>query len=277
MEKVKYNYSLLRIDYPNRMPKTIEHIRVICSIHGEFKQIYKDHKSGRGCPKCSKNIKLTKEEFIVKSNQMHGNRYDYSKFIYINNYTNGLILCSKHGEFLQSPASHLRGSNCPKCYGHKIWTIEKCIEDALKYKKRTEWFLKSKSAYRMAHRNKWLDECCKHMMLLSKPKNYWTKENSIFAAKKCKTKQEFKKKYSRAYYKAYVDGFIEECCKHMVHPTAWNFKWDLNKCKEDANKYKTRQEWRRNSNSAYNAAHKNKWIEICCKHMVSGYKLRFKN
>lgn len=60
--------------------------------------------------------KLTKEEFIEKARLVHGDRYDYSKFIYINCMTKGIIICKEHGEFLQTPNSHIsKKQNCFKC------------------------------------------------------------------------------------------------------------------------------------------------------------------
>ena len=59
--------------------------------------------------------KLTKDEFIKKAVSVHGNRYDYSKVEYKNNYTKVCIICPEHGEFWQSPTNHISGQNCPKC------------------------------------------------------------------------------------------------------------------------------------------------------------------
>ena len=44
--------------------------------------------------------KLTTNEFIEKCKKIHNDRYDYSKFIYINANTKGMIICPIHGEFL---------------------------------------------------------------------------------------------------------------------------------------------------------------------------------
>jgi hypothetical protein len=44
------------------------------------------------------------------------------------------------------------------------WTKEKCIEDARKYKKRSEWMRKSHGAYRSAKKNGCFEECCAHMI-----------------------------------------------------------------------------------------------------------------
>lgn len=59
--------------------------------------------------------KLTTEEFIKKAKKIHKNKYDYSKVEYINNRTKVCIICPKHGEFWQIPASHLNGCGCNTC------------------------------------------------------------------------------------------------------------------------------------------------------------------
>ena len=53
--------------------------------------------------------------FISKANQIHGERYDYSKVNYINAKTKVTIICSEHGEFQQTPSNHLCNYNCQKC------------------------------------------------------------------------------------------------------------------------------------------------------------------
>lgn len=39
------------------------------------------------------------------------------------------------------------------------WTKEECIKDAKKYNTRSEWQKNSGGAYKVAWKNKWLDEC----------------------------------------------------------------------------------------------------------------------
>lgn len=54
--------------------------------------------------------KLTKNEFIEKAKQIHGDKYDYSKVEYINNKTKVCIIDIKDNkEFWQTPANHLKG------------------------------------------------------------------------------------------------------------------------------------------------------------------------
>lgn len=109
----KYDYSLLK--YLGMMKRGI----IICPKHGEFKQIINDHiNSKAGCPECSNCKKLNTKEFIKRAIKTHGNKYDYSKVNYINSQKKVIIICKKHGRFLQCYADHVfRKAGCPKCWG----------------------------------------------------------------------------------------------------------------------------------------------------------------
>lgn len=73
--------------------------------------------------------KLTIEIFIIKARKKHGNKYDYSKVIYINGFTKIIIICPIHGEFEQRPDDHLSGAGCPKCKGDKLSTNRRSNKD----------------------------------------------------------------------------------------------------------------------------------------------------
>lgn len=105
----KYDYSLST--YLDNRQK----IKIICFEHGEFEQQAGSHLAGKGCIKCKGLNKSTTEEFINKAKEIHGDKYDYSKVIYKNNFTKVKIICCKHGEFEQIPHNHLNGSICLKC------------------------------------------------------------------------------------------------------------------------------------------------------------------
>lgn len=62
-----------------------------------------------------KTTRLTAEEFISRSNAVHGNRYDYSNVIYKNGKTKVDIKCIIHGTFGQRPYNHSIGEGCPRC------------------------------------------------------------------------------------------------------------------------------------------------------------------
>ena len=53
--------------------------------------------------------------FIEKSNNIHKNKYDYSKSFYEKSTIKTCIICPEHGEFYQTPKDHLRGRGCPVC------------------------------------------------------------------------------------------------------------------------------------------------------------------
>jgi len=62
----------------------------------------------------------TQEEFIEQSLKKHGEKYDYNKSDYINEYTKIIIICREHGEFEQKPSIHLKGHGCRKCRYEKL-------------------------------------------------------------------------------------------------------------------------------------------------------------
>lgn len=67
--------------------------------------------------------KLTQDEFINKCHKLHGNKFDYSKTIYVNYRTKVTITCRKHGDFLLRPDNHIRqGQGCWNCFldKHKL-------------------------------------------------------------------------------------------------------------------------------------------------------------
>lgn len=59
--------------------------------------------------------KLTNEEFISKSINAHGLRYDYSKSKYKSSKDKIEIICNSHGSFMQKPGHHIDGHGCKKC------------------------------------------------------------------------------------------------------------------------------------------------------------------
>jgi len=88
---------------------------ITCVKHGDYKQKPVNHINSRGCPQCANNVKLTTADFIQKSQEVHGNKYDYSQSIYKGGKEKIEIICSVHGSFWQNPNHHMRGVGCPKC------------------------------------------------------------------------------------------------------------------------------------------------------------------
>ncbi len=114
IHKDKYDYNL--VEYKNNSTKVI----IVCHLHGQFYQIPAIHLNGSGCPDCGKiknhlNTTSNTEKFIEKSKSIYGNKYDYSLVEYKKNSIEIKIICPIHGEFVKTPASHLRGHGCAKC------------------------------------------------------------------------------------------------------------------------------------------------------------------
>ena len=109
----KYDYSL--VDYKNNSIK----VKIICSKHGVFEQTPGSHLQNHGCPKCvggkEKRNTIVKD-FIKKAKLVHGDKYDYSLVKYKNSKTKVKIICPIHGEFEQTPNSHINNKQgCKKC------------------------------------------------------------------------------------------------------------------------------------------------------------------
>ena len=110
----KYDYS--KVEYTNNRTQ----VEIICKEHGSFFQKPYYHLKGCGCFPCSRNrandmMRHSTEDFIKKAKEIHGDRYDYSKVEYVTFNKNITIICKEHGEFQQTPCSHLKSNGCNKC------------------------------------------------------------------------------------------------------------------------------------------------------------------
>lgn len=117
-------------------------ITVICPKHGAFTQYKFSHLRGYGCLKCAEekrfninkdNIDEIKQSWMDRFIAVHGDKYDYSKFVFVNAKTSATIICPIHGEFQQAPYYHSKGQGCPKCALDKV---------SNKFSLKTEGFIK---------------------------------------------------------------------------------------------------------------------------------------
>ena len=73
-----------------------------------------------GCTECQ-YIKgeyrlRTKDDLIHYGNLFHKNKYDYSRFVFVDGRTKGEIICSEHGSFYMHPNNHLANkAGCLVC------------------------------------------------------------------------------------------------------------------------------------------------------------------
>ncbi|MDV6341186.1 GIY-YIG nuclease family protein [Nitrosomonas sp. Is24] len=143
----RYDYSLF-----HELPPFGEKVKIRCVAHDlVFLQEPRNHQRGHvGCPKCKSlkhalglghlkpehNESRLLDSFRERAQIVHGGKYGYDQFEYVNTTTKGIIHCPEHGIFHQSPNNHLRGSGCPKCATNlcKIGTFkQKCEELGIDY------------------------------------------------------------------------------------------------------------------------------------------------
>lgn len=196
----KYDYS--RVVFVNVSDK----VEIICHKHGSFWQdLYGHSVKGNGCPKCAIELdRISQEEFIARSQAIHGNIYDYSKAQYITGDSMITIACPKHGDFIQKAKSHLAGCRCRKCCDEDSRsTTEEFIRKARLIHKNTYDY--SKVIY---HGNKVPVEiiCSKHGSFWQKPNTHTSAKSGCalcFESKGEKAVEEFLIKYGISFIREY--------------------------------------------------------------------------
>lgn len=126
-------------DYSNVIFVSLrQKVKIICNTHGEFMQKPMSHLQGQGCPICKGvnhtiAMKSNTEDFIKKAKEIHKGFYIYDKTIYgRNNQEKVIITCPIHGDFKQSPNSHInQKSICKKCnFEYNPFTRSSWVERA---------------------------------------------------------------------------------------------------------------------------------------------------
>lgn len=116
-----------RYDYSQTIFKGFKYkINIKCKIHGIFKMNPSRHIDDKqGCPICGyiksgDNRSWKLEKFIIESNNIHNNLYNYSKSLYKKATIPVEIICNKHGSFFQQPKDHInQKQGCPECNNSK--------------------------------------------------------------------------------------------------------------------------------------------------------------
>jgi len=146
--------------------------------------------------------KKTTEEFIKKAKEVHGDKYDYSKTVYINSKNKVVIICPTHGEFLQEPDSHTNSKNgCLSCSKN----IRKTTEEFIKKAKEVhgDKYDYSKTVYKKRD-GKVVIICKIHGEFLQTPSNHINGKNCFLCdGEKTKTTEEFIKESSKLYSSKY--------------------------------------------------------------------------
>jgi len=141
----KFDYT--KVDYVGCDQK----VTITCPDHGDFEQTPSNHLRGRDCPRCvliTKGKRKTQKaamRFVDDARAVHGHKYDYSKVDYVRSSKKINIICPVHGEFSQTPNSHLNGHGCGKCGGSQQLTTEEFVEKAKSI--HGDWYDYSKVIY----------------------------------------------------------------------------------------------------------------------------------
>jgi hypothetical protein len=170
-----YDYSL------TKFTKKSGKVKIVCPIHGKFEQCAYNHLEGRK-PLCCSGV--SKEEFLKRFKDVHGDRYDYSKAIIKGNWDKIDIVCLKHGVFRQTPAAHHRQrQGCPACGAERLgkWKLSNSLDFKNKAEKlhngRYDYSLVS---YEKSHLKVQIvcNQCCS---------SFWQSPNAHLAGKGCRS------------------------------------------------------------------------------------------
>ena len=207
--------------------------------------------------------KLTTEEFIKKAQALHGDRYDYSKVEYENTSKKICIICKEHGEFWQTPYSHLNGHGCSKCSTERnsekllLWTREHCYFEAQKYLSRSAFKEGCPYGYSSARKHGWLDDYTWFRPARKQVSaGYWTYDRCFEEARKYRSLKEFEENANGARQYAAKMGWIKDY--------TWfdkPFRWTKELCEKEARKYATKLDFYTASKNAYAAAVKHGWLD----------------
>lgn len=125
---------------------TARPVEIYCKkCRKNFKKLPVKHtglgKQNQGCTHCARDnwsawSKDSRDDFVRKAKQKHGNRYLYDDVEYVRSSAPVQIICRIHGPFPQRPDAHLRGSGCNSCAVARVSDSQrkgkaKFVEDAV--------------------------------------------------------------------------------------------------------------------------------------------------
>ena len=151
------------------------------------------------------------ETFIKYCKEIHNNKYDYSKLIYNTLHNKVIIICRKHGEFLQTANHHKKGHGCPFCSAKNTSlnlrdNTKSFIEKATKI--HGNKYLYDKTVYVTAH-TKLIISYKVHGDIKVTPNNFLKNGGCIYCGRE-KTKVKLK---SKKVIKSYTRKGWEKICK----------------------------------------------------------------
>lgn len=143
-----------------------------------------------------------------------------------------------------------------------FWTKEECHKAAKQCESTQEFFYKFSRAYQLSKENGWFDEYTWLKVNPPKPRGYWNKQNCYNEALKYEYMKIFKKISNGAYTAALKNGWLNDYTwlKIEDEKDKRGYYSNKEKCLEEAKKYKSKREFKKNNIRAYNCALKHKWL-----------------
>lgn len=293
LDKMKelHNDRFEYIDYTHLIKITTTKITIRCKEHDHtfkyFKSVHIQTKYG-GCIHCLKQYKnfgLKEPDLLIEQfKSVHGERYGYDNVVYKLSDIKVSITCKRHGDFLQTPASHLSGSGCPNCKqsnGEKLiqgllkkmdikYTSEKsffgCVNDKTNrllqfdiYVPEFHTCIEFDGYQHFIPVEKWGGEdSLKEVQYRDNIKNVYCKNNDINLIRFSYTMDKME----------IVDILNNQFNKNLIVDIKKRTKWiDVN-IKERVKYFKTREEFRINDYALWNYCYKHKLLDIVCEHMT---------
>jgi hypothetical protein len=132
----KYDYSLVKQSEIRTLTTKFPVSCIICQ-HYWSTSIASHIKLKAGCPNCAKQIKWTYDRFITAAQQIHGDKYDYSKVTpdHIKNKRSKIPLSCKIClyNWNSSIDRHINAkAGCRNCAGNAPWTLSRLLMAAYK-------------------------------------------------------------------------------------------------------------------------------------------------
>ena len=143
--------------------------------------------------------------------------------------------------------------------GATKWTKKKCYEEAKMYSYRKEFQLGSVGAYTQALKRGWLDD----YTWFERPRNWnqkWDRDTCYEEALKYNKPSQFEDNSPGAYRAAKKNGWLSDYTwiKTTSKPAGY---WTYETCYEEAKRYRSRGELKKNAKTAYRTALKNGWLD----------------
>lgn len=139
-----------------------------------------------------------------------------------------------------------------------------------KYKSLSEWSKADINGYQAARNKDLISKICEsfgwELPKQSKPNNYWTIELCKTEALKYNTRTEWQKKHKASYQAARKKNWLDIVSPNMKGKNPIGY-WIEELCYEEALKYNSRGEWKKNHPTSYHYSNTNGWLIKHSEHM----------